>query len=448
MSKETAKEIRKVLKENYPQTKFSVRTQHHTTVRISWQDGPSPKQIEKLTNKFLAGYFDGMQDMYIYTGNGAKFIFTEREVSPSNAKIIFDTFSTYKNIDQIKFEIKVSSYSGEYYHISTDSEYDFVRQIERKIYETDFTQTVEEIQIENITGRYVILEDNKAVWVADKEQADLFQELLDASKAKVEKIIAYQEKLAAKKERYLARAEKARAESSAAYQTSKGIISMIPFGQPILVDHYSAKRHRRDLEKSDNAMRKSIELDKKADYYQERAENMSSNISSDDPQAAEKLQEQLNKLTEYQERMKNINKAYRAFKKSGEKALEGLSEDDKRIILNWTPTYSYETAPIMPYMMSNNLANIKRIEQRIKTIKATQKAEGQEREYNTTEGLVKVAYEENRVRLFFDGKPSEEVRKSLKSNGFRWSPNNKAWQGFLNNGTIYKAKTILESIKA
>ena len=42
---------------------------------------------------------------------------------------------------------------------------------------------------------------------------------------------------------------------------------------------------------------------------------------------------------------------------------------------------------------------------------------------------VKVVYneEKNGIELYFDGKPSEEIREVLKANGFRWAKFNKAW---------------------
>ena len=45
-------------------------------------------------------------------------------------------------------------------------------------------------------------------------------------------------------------------------------------GQPILVGHHSERRHRRDLDRIDSHMRKSIEEDKKADYFSNRAANL------------------------------------------------------------------------------------------------------------------------------------------------------------------------------
>lgn len=42
-----------------------------------------------------------------------------------------------------------------------------------------------------------------------------------------------------------------------------------------------------------------------------------------------------------------------------------------------------------------------------------------------------------RLQLIFDGKPSEETRKTLKSNGFRWAPSSMAWQRLLNENSEF-----------
>ena len=58
-----------------------------------------------------------------------------------------------------------------------------------------------------------------------------------------------------------------------------------------------ADAHRRDLDKIDRIMRKSIEAGEKAAYYASRAASAASNraISSDDPDAVERLEAKLAK---------------------------------------------------------------------------------------------------------------------------------------------------------
>ena len=43
-------------------------------------------------------------------------------------------------------------------------------------------------------------------------------------------------------------------------------------------------------------------------------------------------------------------------------------------------------------------------------------------------GKVVVAFADERYRFIFDGKPEQEIIATLKSNGFKWSPKNSAWQ--------------------
>jgi hypothetical protein len=247
----------------------------------------------------------------------------------------------------------------------------------------------------------------------------------------------YERKQEAKRERLLAAADRAEAQSEAAYKRAdmREEVSGIPFGQPILVGHHSEGRHRAAIRRADNAMRASIEADKRAKELRGRAESVGQGgISSDDPDAIQKLQAEIGAASERQEKMKATNVAWR---KAGNKA--GRQADG-----------SWIDQPFAPFQLSNNSANIKRMEKRIAQLQANAKraeeAGGEEKRVRY-QGICEVVenFDENRLQIVFDGKPSAEVRGELKSNGFRWAPSQEAWQRQLNNGARYAAKRFLMS---
>lgn len=58
--------IRSALKNAFPLVKFSVKTQTYAgggSVRVSWNDGPVAKDVEKVAGQFETRGFDGMIDM-------------------------------------------------------------------------------------------------------------------------------------------------------------------------------------------------------------------------------------------------------------------------------------------------------------------------------------------------------------------------------------------------
>lgn len=55
--------IRRQLKSAFPKHKFSV-TSDYSSVTVKWTDGPTKSEVEKITQNYSAGYFDGMDDMY------------------------------------------------------------------------------------------------------------------------------------------------------------------------------------------------------------------------------------------------------------------------------------------------------------------------------------------------------------------------------------------------
>ena len=80
-----------------------------------------------------------------------------------------------------------------------------------------------------------------------------------------------------------------------------------------LVGHHSEKRHRRDLDRIHNLHGKSIEAGKKADHYRKKAAAVANNqaISSDDPEAVQKLAGKIVELEQLQVFMKEANKCIR-----------------------------------------------------------------------------------------------------------------------------------------
>lgn len=274
---------------------------------------------------------------------------------------------------------------------------------------------------------------------------------------------SYEAKLEARRVRLEAAADAAERRASAAYKRAdlREEVSGIPLGQPILVGHHSESRHRNAIKRADNAMRRSVEESKKAGEYRAKAASVGSGgISSDDPEALDKLAAKLAKKEANQVFMREANKVIRAFYKAGvrdansgaywDRYLARLAEKTGR---QWSAAEA--CAALQPdfagrigfadYQLSNNNAEISRIKKRIAQLERAAKAEPKEAEY---QGLCKVVenVEENRVQIIFDGKPSADVRSVLKSNGFRWSRYNMAWQRHLNNAGRWAAERVIKEL--
>jgi hypothetical protein len=147
-----------------------------------------------------------------------------------------------------------------------------------------------------------------------------------------------------------------------------------------------------------------------------------------------------------------VNKALTKAKGTAPRSLAALGDDRgrNRMLAIWNspkPRWSGDngSAGYPSYRLSNNNANIRRIKERIEVLKRNATRETKETLHNSGVRIVENA-EENRVQLFFNGKPAAEVRDKLKSHGFRWSPMAGAWQRHLNNSGIWAAKSILESL--
>jgi len=92
----------------------------------------------------------------------------------------------------------------------------------------------------------------------------------------------------------------------------------IPFGQPILVGHHSERRHRKVLERADNAMRKSIEEQEKAESYARRAEYWEEKASSINLSMPESLEY-------YEFKLEEAKKKHQFLKDNPEKRAHSMS---------------------------------------------------------------------------------------------------------------------------
>ena len=162
-------------------------------------------------------------------------------------------------------------------------------------------------------------------------------------------------------------------------------------------------------------------------------------ISADDPQAIQKLEAKLEKLQSAQDTMKAVNAYYRKHK-----TLDGCpclsAERIEAMKGEMSSQWHIEDKPYPSWALSNNNTEIRRIKGRIADL--TKKQETAYAGWEFDGGTVEANKEDNRLQIYFEEKPDEKTRETLRENGFRWSPKAGAWQRQLNDNAIYAADRL------
>ena len=168
-------------------------------------------------------------------------------------------------------------------------------------------------------------------------------------------------------------------------------------------------------------------------------------IQSGDPDALEKLRAKLQKRKDLQERMKAANAAIRLKDTAkGDAKLSEMGYTSEQIKELRTPDFCGRIG-FASYQLSNNNAEIHRIESRIKSLEEAQAAPAAEPEQH--EGFQVVENTETmRLQIIFEDKPDAETRALLKSNGFRWAPSQSAWQRQLNENARFALRRIIDKL--
>ena len=249
----------------------------------------------------------------------------------------------------------------------------------------------------------------------------------------------FESERAAKAARFRQLAEKHANIATRRHFAARQRLEMIPLGQPILVGHHSEKRHRKDLTRIDEHFAKAKEHHDKAEYFRRRAAAAESNvvIFSDDPDATEKLVDKIERLKKRQGVMKRANQLIR---KADREGLADLGFSEETIAKFFAQDFAGRTG-LPNYALTNNSANIRRLEKRLTAIQNAQDDETTEEQFPDGVRLVDNV-EANRLQIFFPEIPPEGIRRELKRNGFRWSPTAGAWQRHRSNRATYLAKLI------
>ena len=239
--------------------------------------------------------------------------------------------------------------------------------------------------------------------------------------------------------------KKAEEKSDSLYNESKRMGDCIPFGQPILVGHHSETRDRNFRNKIHNKMGASVKEADKANHYAGKARAAESNTSifSDDPDAIQKLKAKIEAAVKNHKFMIAANKIIRSKLSDSEKidklSAMGLSTKIATEILK---PDCFGCIGFATYVLSNDSANINRMKKRLKSLEIAETQETETFKIGEIEIIHNV--EDNRTQIFFPGKPSEEIRQSLKFRGFRWARSIGAWQRHRTGYALRIAKEICE----
>lgn len=182
----------------------------------------------------------------------------------------------------------------------------------------------------------------------------------------------YRERREARAERLREWADKREAKAETAHATASRMGEAIPFGQPILVGHYSEGRDRNYRARMVGQMDRAVEHGRKAREFDSRAAGidaqLATSIYSDDPDAIDALRARIAGLEAERARIK----AYNATCRKGAPDLSILDDAQRASLASvqkHTP-YNSKGGAFPAYALSNLSGNIKRNRDRLAQLEA------------------------------------------------------------------------------
>jgi len=172
-------------------------------------------------------------------------------------------------------------------------------------------------------------------------------------------------------------------------------------------------------------------------------------IMNGDNDAVKRLQTKIDKLEKLQVFMKAANKIVRSKPKNEitDDKIEALIKlKISEITAKKLFGLDYAGRAGFPsYSLTNNNVSISTMKKRLEKLKVTKEQKDFEIKNDETGISVEDCPSENRIKVFFPGKPDNDIRSGLKTHGFRWAPSQdgQPWQAYRNNNSIQHAKSFL-----
>lgn len=248
---------------------------------------------------------------------------------------------------------------------------------------------------------------------------------------------AYEWKQERRRERLEARAARLSAEGQRSLASAREAVAGIPPGQPILVDHYSAPRHRAALKRHDQRMRKGFALmDEAAEAARRAASVGDGGISSDDPDAVAKLADKRTALEVERDEMKAANVWFRKHQ-----TLDGAPVSEACVKRAQTGL-RFHGVPFPSYALTNIGARIRDAAKRAARIVAVQAMEPSE---ETVAGCrITIDPDDNRITITFPARLDREAYKAVRGFGFLWSPTRNGFTRKIGANAAWAARHLAE----
>jgi hypothetical protein len=160
-------------------------------------------------------------------------------------------------------------------------------------------------------------------------------------------------------------------------------------------------------------------------------------------------------LERYRDELEGMKRNHELMKEGNKRIKQALKDkiniDDYLIETFKIPAHMLEHTMRWGFGLTNNNANIKRVEQRIKELeqKESLREEQPIAKYKFEGGELVVNYEIDRLQIMFDTKPTASELSDWKAKGlnsYNWSPSNAAWQRKITANALWSVKRMLPQL--